>query len=275
MELDFHLARISIREPEFLLRRSSNGDILPLALLRKNVESEPAAAEKPGQETSLKLVVDEIAVNRGTVRFDDQGNIEPFATTLNPVEVKVTGLSTLENAEAAYEIAMQTEAEESIAMTGTLSLNPMAAQLHAALQDLKVPRFTPYYSEILLPRVVDGNLDLSADISYTRAENRNSLHADNITAEFDSIAVNDKDNAKLLTIPSLSIRETSLDLDGRQVVVGDFSASSGELHLVRQKEGLVLTERTAQAKRTAERKNCRGENGYQFTLDSDLAKRVH
>ncbi|MDH3782814.1 MAG: DUF748 domain-containing protein, partial [Desulfobulbaceae bacterium] len=90
MELDFHLARIAIREPEFLLRRSSNGDILPLFLLRKKVESEPAEADPPGNETPLKLVVDEIAVNRGTVRFDDQGNIEPFATTLNPVEVKVT-----------------------------------------------------------------------------------------------------------------------------------------------------------------------------------------
>jgi len=259
MELDFHLARISIREPEFLLRRSSNGDILPLFLLRKKVESEPAEADSPGNETPLKLVVDEIAVNRGTVRFDDQGNIEPFATTLNPVEVKVTGLSTLENTEAAYEISILTEAEESIAMTGTLSLNPMAAQLHAVLQDLKVPRFTPYYSEILLPRVVDGNLDLSADISYTRAENRNSLNADNITAEFDSIGVNDKDNVKLLTIPSLSIRDTSLDLDGQQVVVGDLSARSGELHLVRQKEGLVLMKelfkpREQQKEKTAEGK---------------------
>jgi len=240
MELDFHLAHITISEPEFLLRRSSNGDILPLALLKENVESEPAAAEKTGQETSLKLVVDEIAVNRGTIRFNDQGAAEPFETTLNPLEVKVTGLSTLENTEAAYEISMLTEAEESIAMTGTLSLNPMVVQLHAGFMDLKVPRFKPYYSEILIPRVVDGNLDLSADIAYTRADNRNSLRADNITAEFHSIAVNDKDNAKLLTIPSLSIRETSLDLDGRQIVVGDFSASSGELHLVRQKEGLVL-----------------------------------
>ena len=240
MELDFHLAHILIREPRFLLRRSSDGDILPPALLKKKVESGPTDAESQKKETALKLVVDEIAVNHGTIRFDDQGNVETFATILNPVEVKVTGLSTLENAEAAYEISMQTEAEESIAMTGTLSLNPMTAQLHAALQDLKIPRFSPYYSEIITPHVVGGNLDLSADISYTRKESRNSLNADNITLLFDSIAVNDKNSAKLLAISSLSIGKTSLDLDGQQLVVGELSVNSGELHLVRQKEGLII-----------------------------------
>ena len=259
MELDFHLAHITISEPEFLLRRSSNGDILPLGLLQEKVESEPAEAESPGQKTPLMLVVDEIAVNRGTIRFDDQGNVEPFETTLNPVEVKVTGLSTLENAETAYEISMQTEAEESIAMTGKLSLNPLTIQLHAALQDMKIPRFSPYYSEIITPQVVGANLDLAVDISYTRKESRNSLNAENITLLFDSIAVNDKDSAKLLTVPSLSIRETSLDLEGRQVVIGDFLASSGELHLVRQKEGLVLLKellrpREQQKEKTAEGK---------------------
>jgi hypothetical protein len=240
MELDFHLARIAILEPKFLLRRSSNGDILPLALFRKNPVPEQSGAVTPGNETPLKLVVDEIVLNNGIMHYDDQGAAEPFETTLNPIEIKVTGFSTLENAKAAYEISMLTEAEEHIAMTGTLSLNPMAAQLHAALQDLKAPRFSPYYSGILMPQVVDGNLDLAADISYTRAENRNSLNADNITVLFDSIAVNDKNNARLLAIPSLSIREASLDLDGQQVIVGDLSVSSGELHLVRQKEGLVI-----------------------------------
>ena len=35
LEQNFHLASVSLREPEILLRRSSDGDILPLALLQK------------------------------------------------------------------------------------------------------------------------------------------------------------------------------------------------------------------------------------------------
>jgi len=259
LEMDFHLASITIRELEFLLRRGSNGEILPFALLEKKREPAASEQESPEKETSLKLIVDEIVLNSGSIRFDDQGTAVPFETILNPVEIKINGLSTLQNAEAAYEISMLTEAAESIAMTGTLSLNPLAVQLHAALQDLKIPRFSPYYSEIITPQVVGGNLGLAADISYTRKGNGNSLNADNITAAFDSIAVNDKDNAKLLAIPSLSIRETSFNLDGREIIVGDFSASSGELHLVRQKEGLILLKellrpREAQKEKTAEEK---------------------
>ena len=176
----------------------------------------------------------------GSMHFDDRSNVEPFATTLKPIDIRLTNLSTLKNAEAAYEISMLTEAAESITMTGTLSLDPMAARVHANLQDLQVPRFSPYFSEILLPRMVDGSLDLAADILYTRTENKGMLRADNITALFDAIVVNDKDNTPLLALPSMSIRETSLDLDERKIIVGDFSADTGELHLVRQKDGLVI-----------------------------------
>jgi uncharacterized protein involved in outer membrane biogenesis len=240
MELEFHLAHISIHEPHFLLRRSRNGDILPLVLLQKKSEAQQTDQAPQDKDTAFKLIVDEIALNRGSIRFDDKGNAEPFEALLNPVEITIKGLSTRENEESVYEVSMLTAAGESIAMNGTLSLNPIAAQFHAALQDLKIPRYSPYYSEIITPRVVGGNLDLAADISFIRKENQNSLNAENITLLFDSIAVNDKNNAKLLAVPSLSIRETSLDLDGQQLIVGDLSVNSGELHLVRQEEGLII-----------------------------------
>jgi hypothetical protein len=189
---------------------------------------------------ALKLVVDEIILNGGTVRFDDQGNAEQFQTTLNPVEIKVTGLSTLEDAEASYDISMKTEAKESVVINGNLSLNPMATQLHGALQGLQIPRFSPYYAEIVTPKVMDGTLDLAADLNYFNRDDVVIIRADNITALLDSIIINDKDNEKVLTVPTLSIRETSLDLDGRQLTIGNFSSSDGALHLVRQKDGIVI-----------------------------------
>ena len=38
LEQDFHLTTVSLREPELLIRRSSDGDILPLALLQKKTQ---------------------------------------------------------------------------------------------------------------------------------------------------------------------------------------------------------------------------------------------
>ncbi|MEN8231461.1 MAG: DUF748 domain-containing protein [Thermodesulfobacteriota bacterium] len=240
MEQDFHLASVSLREPELLLRRNSDGDILPLALLEKKTAAKPAEPDSSAKETIFKLVVDEIVLNGGTVRFDDQSNAEQFQTTMNPVEIKVTGLSTLEGAEATYDISMQTEAEESIMVNGKLSLNPLATQLHGALQDLQIPRFSPYYAEIITPTVMDGTLDLAADLSYSRTDDVAITRADNITILLDSIVINNKDTKKLLKIPSMSIKETSLDLNGRQLTIGNFSSSNGELHLVRKKDGLVI-----------------------------------
>ena len=240
LEMDYHFSRVSLAEPEFLLRRNSDGDILPLALLPENPEPAPVKQESSGRKKPFKMVVDEIVLNSGTLQFDDQSNAEQFQTTLNPVEVKVTGLSTLEGEEASYDISMQTEAEEHIAITGKLSLNPLTTQLHTALQDLKIPRFSPYYAEIVTPEIMEGYLDLAADLNYSRTSDSEIIRADNITVQLDSFVINDEDDKKLLVIPLLAVKETSLDLNGHQFTIGDFSSSDGELHLVRQKDGIVV-----------------------------------
>ena len=254
LEQDFHLSRVSLREPEFLLRRSSNGDILPLALLQKNTESKPAESDSPSKEMTLKLVVDETVLSGGTIRFDDLGNAEQFQTTLHPVEITIKSLSTLKDAEATYDISMQTEAEESIVVNGKLSLNPMMVQLHGALQDLHIPRFSPYSAEIITTTVIDGTLDLAADLNYSKTGDVEIIRADNITILLDSIVMNNKDTKELLSIPSLSIKKTSLDLIGRQLTIGDFSSNDGELHLVRQKDGLVIVKELLRPREVQEKK---------------------
>ena len=240
LEQNFHLASVSIHEPGFLLGRSSDGDILPLGLLRENTGAGPADPGRPDKDRDLKLVVDEIVLKGGTVQFDDQGNAEQFQTTLNPVEIQITGLSTLEGAEASYDISMQTDAEETILMNGTLSLNPLTTRLHGAFQGLLIPRFSPYYAEIVTPKVVDGTLDLAADLQYSRTDDGEIIRADNITVLLSSLGINNKDNEKLLAIPSMTIRESSLDFNGRRFTVGNLASSDGELHLIRQKDGLVI-----------------------------------
>ena len=254
LEQDFHLTTVSLREPELLIRRSSDGDILPLALLQKNTETRPTEPTSPDKERALKLVVDEIVLNGGTVRFDDQGNAEQFQTTLYPVEIKITGLSTLEGAEALYDISMQTEAAESIVMNGTLSLNPLVIQLHTALGDLQIPRFSPYYTEIVTTKVIAGNLDMAAELHYSKKDGVEIMRADNITILLDSLAVNDKNNEKLMMIPSLAIKETTLDFNGRRFTVGDFSSSDGELRLVRQKDGIVILKELLRPREAQEKK---------------------
>jgi len=238
LEKDFHLSKITIKEPDFLLRRKNDGAILPLALLPEKTESQ-APEPKTGQENDLKLLVDEIDLNRGRVHFDDRSNSEPFATTLSPVDVKISNLSTLEGAEAKYDVALQTEAEESVAASGMLSLNPLATQLHVALQSFKVPRFSPYYQDSITSKVADGRLDLAADLHYSNQNEEKTIKAENIGVKLTALAINDKEGESLLTIPALTLTESSLDMTDRRIIVGNFSGNDGRLHLVRQQDGTI------------------------------------
>jgi Domain of Unknown Function (DUF748) len=240
LEKNFHFSSISLNEPKFLLRRNKAGDILPIDLLPKSTAQKTAETKSSERGSDLKLLVDDIALNSGRLQFEDQSNVEPFQTTINPIEIKVSNLSTQENAETLYEISMQTEAKENITIDGMMSLNPLGAKLRIAFQDMRIPRFKPYYSEFILPEIVDGSLDLSADISYTRAGKANKLNIDDMDAALTSIVINDIHNTKILGISSLRIKETSIDLNGKKIIVGDLASSDGDFHLVREKEGLVL-----------------------------------
>jgi hypothetical protein len=254
LKQDIHLSSISISDPEILLRRNSDGNILPLALFPKSQEGEQ---DKPGdqdEKTRLKLIVDEITLQSGTLRYNDQANAEQFQTVLNPVEIKINGLSTLEGAEASYDISMRTEAEEAIALSGSLGLNPLITQLHTTLQDLQVPRFSPYYSGIITPKITDGRLNVAADITYAKTDDIQTIKAGNIAASLESLEVDDIDDAKLLTIPSLSIDNSIVDLIEKQLTVGEFSTHDGELHLVRQKDGIVILKELLKPREKTEEK---------------------
>ncbi|MBW2467051.1 MAG: DUF748 domain-containing protein [Deltaproteobacteria bacterium] len=238
LEQNFHLSSITISGPEFLLRRRNDGSVLPLAFLPETQKSETPESETD-RETSLKLVVDEIVINSGTVHFEDRANNEPFTTTLDPVEIKISNLSTLEDAQATYNIALQSEAEESVVINGKLSLYPMATQLHVALQNLQAPRFRPYYADFITPQVKNGRLDLAADLHYSKPDETGIIQADNISVQLTSLAINNKEGANLLTVPSLSITESSIDMTDRRIVIGNFSGNDSELRLVRQQDGTV------------------------------------
>ena len=80
----------------------------------------------------------------------------------------IKGLSTLEGAEASYDISMQTDAEESIVMNGTLNLNPLATRLNTTLTDMKIPRFSPYYADFVTTNVMNGTLDLTAELHFSK-----------------------------------------------------------------------------------------------------------
>jgi len=238
LEKDFHLSNITIAEPGVLLRRENDGSILPMAFLPETTESE-APGSKPDRGSAIKLLVDEIVLNRGTVHFDDRANSEPFTTTLSPVDVKISNLSTLENTEAKYDVSLQTEAEESVTAEGVLSLNPLATQLHVAMQSFQIPRFRPYYQDSITSKVDDGRIDLAADLQYSKQGEGETIKADNIGVTLTSLAISDDKGATLLTIPSLSVTESFLNMTDRRIVVGNLSGKDGKLHLVRQQDGTI------------------------------------
>jgi hypothetical protein len=77
---------------------------------------------------------------------------------------------------------------------------------------------------------------------------------DNITTQLDSLVINDKNEKKLLAIPTMIIKDTSLDLNSRQFIIGDFSSHDSELHLVRQKDGIVIMKELLRPREKQEKK---------------------
>ena len=148
-----HLSKVSLESPTLTVRREKTGitnleTLLPKTAPAQKTADQPAAP--PGE--AVVLDVDEIAVAGATVVFSDLFPRLPFKTTLAPIDVKVTQLSTRPDTKGTYAVTLKTEAKEEIALDGTMSLAPLQVDGKVAVQAVILKKYAPYYSDLVLVR---------------------------------------------------------------------------------------------------------------------------
>jgi uncharacterized protein involved in outer membrane biogenesis len=184
------------------------------------------------------MTVDEMQIATGKVFFSDLGASKPFDTTLEPVNISILHFSNDEGEQSAFDMSLQTEAKESLALQGEFSVQPLKADGTLHLQGVPIGKYSPYYGEAVAFSVEDGNLELQTRFSYHEGEADPELNLSGISVDLTSLNLKKvEDEEPFAKIPVLSIKETALSVAGRELSAGEIHTEGGQLHCLRYKNG--------------------------------------
>ncbi len=245
-----HVTSILITQPQLRVTRERDGAISVTKLrLEPHPESAPpsppqevskpaasAAEQKP--EAPFKVLVDRLTLDAGLVAFTDATTEPAFRATIQPLTLTVSHFTNEPSKPSGVDLSLTTDAGETITHQGELTVEPLSA--HGTLTVTQVPltRYAPYYGKALLMTVEEGRLDLSAQYAY--AKNPAATTLTDASLALSGLRLRRKgEKADFFTLPEFTVKQASVDVEQRTVVVGNVTTSRAQLLVERAKDGTL------------------------------------
>ncbi|MEA2082833.1 MAG: DUF748 domain-containing protein [Thermodesulfobacteriota bacterium] len=241
LEKEIRIANLTLKNPGLKFERLNNSDILPLSLMMPAETEQSPLEEKADDngEIPFKLTIDEILLENGSVEFID-ADAQPFATSLNPIDVKVVNFSTIPEKVAGFDVAVRTESEESISLNGNFGLTPLLVEGNADIKAIKLTKYIPYLKKILIPHPTDGKIDISTDYHYSSRDSATQTRLSNLAVTISDFVLEDETRTdKIISLPQLAIANTELDLEEKHLTINDFHSREADFFVLKDRNGRI------------------------------------
>jgi len=232
-----HLSGVMLKSPELNIAHDRSGKINLMVLLpeRKPAEQKPAKEEVP-----LSLDADVIQIADGKIMFSDSLKTGTFKTTLGMIDVGINNLSTTPDKKAEAHLSFSTESGESAKLQSEFSINPFMSGGSLELKQIKLRKYSPYYSERVLFDIGSGGLDLSTKYIVKKSGNEYETELSELSAILTSLRLKKRgEKDDFLNIPSVSLNNTSAFLAKKEVSIGMLSTKNGILKIRRYQDGKI------------------------------------
>ena len=173
-----------------------------------------------------------------TVKIEDRAAAEPITLTAEKIRVAADNITTAKNKSGKLNLSMLLDRSATVNLNTTLGLDPLRADGKAAVAGVVLQRYAPYYKNLVTFDIQDGILDVAT--GYRVAQNKDVLDVKlaGLSTSLKSLQLKSRDtNRQFLSIPTLAVRNTALDLSRQEVVVGNVSTAQGTVHVVRSRDG--------------------------------------
>ena len=233
------LKSVKIQSPELHVTHNRDGTVNLTSLIQ-----ESKTEKAPEQKTSEKPFgyrVEEIIVDQGKVIFTDQGPERPFEKRLENIHAGVKGLTNEADKKAATEISFQTDAKEEFSQSGTVQLTPLLAEGRIEMKSLQLKGLRPYYESVLGVEITEGLLDLATRFAVAEKDDKKlETKLDELNAALRSLRLDvPGDREPLWRAPLLAIKDTTVDVQKKSIVVGSFESRDGNGFIRRDPDGSI------------------------------------
>ena len=226
---------------ELHVGRDRKGEINLANLVTPSTNSQPATATAKKEDGKPFLYqVEEIAIDGATIHFNDEQPQQPYQTRLDNVRLKVTGLNNEADKKAHVELSFDSDAKESFSHAGTVQLTPMLADGKLEIRALQLKKLRPYYEDLLGVEFKDGLLDLSTQVAFAQKADEPEIKLTELTAALRSLRMDvPGESEPLWRVPLLTVKDTTVDVGKRSVVIGSVETRDGNGYVQREKDGTI------------------------------------
>jgi hypothetical protein len=192
-----------------------------------------AAAPQPWVVRLNRLAVDQYAAT-----LEDRSLSQPITLTADSVRLTGENLSTEKNATGKLSLALLLDRSAKISTAAAVGLDPLHAEGRVQVSGLVLNRYAPFYKDRILFDLQDGTLDLASSYRVAQAKDALDVKLAGLSTSIKALRLKTRDtNQEFLSIPSLAIRNTGVDLSQQDVTVGDLSTEGGAVLVSRSPQG--------------------------------------
>ncbi len=233
------LKSVKLQSPELHVTRNRDGT-LNLASLIAESKTEKAP-EKKTEQKPFEYQVEEIVVDQGKVIFTDQSPERPFEKRLQNIHADIKGLKNEPEKKATTEISFQSDAKEQFNYSGTLQLTPLTSDGKIEVKSFQLKGLRPYYQNVLALEITEGLLDLTTQVAVTQTGNEEpETKLSDLNAAFRSLRLDVPGTPQpLWRAPLLAIKDATLDVEKKSIVIGSFEINGGGGFIQRNPDGSI------------------------------------
>ena len=259
---DISLGNVVLQSPEVFVRRERDGSINWMTVVPKSgpngssAEAEAAASEGSTSGPQLKLQIEEVRIEQGTVHFSDEAAPKPFKTDIEGLLVSLRKFALPQIDPATLDAALGTKFGESVKYASTLFLSPLNVDGTLEINGIRPKNYAPYYAHLVRFDIEDGIFNLSTRFRAAQADQEISAAVTGLDASLSKLRLR-KRGAKddFLSALTLDLKGVDIDSAKHTADISEVSSKQVQLRALREKNGTIdlaqLTEEGAGTKGTA------------------------
>lgn len=232
---------------ELDIRRGADGKLSVVNLVEplQAQPEEPKATAKPGDRPFI-YAIEEIALEGATIHFADEQPRLPYKTTLKDVRLNIAGLTNEADKKAELELGFESASQEKFAHTGTLQLNPLAAEGKLNIEGLRPGALRSYYADSIAAEIKEGFFDLATRYNFVSEGGKAQFKLSELAATLRSLRLELPGQPEpLWRLESLSVSDAALDLAAKSIVIGALEGKNGNGYIQRAADGTLNLVRIA------------------------------
>ena len=233
-----------INSPQIRLARTGDGEFNFGFLAQQ--PAEPAETEPDSGPP--RLLIQDFAITNSVIDWKDDVPPEPVNTRLGPINIAISELNTLPDRAGSQDVVITTETQGTLSWNGSLELNPLRSEGHAAIKGSHFPLTSAYLKHEIGFDVDEGSVDVELDYRVdTRPDGVIEAIISNFEMSINDLRVRtfneglgrDGPDQEVLKLPLVRLSGGAVEWPEKTASASEFSMEDGVISLIRGADGAL------------------------------------